>query len=60
MESLYKLLHKTKYRELLRDAERERLASSMRGPRRPMVDAREWALIGVAAAVLLVVLLRAL
>lgn len=60
MESLYKLLHKTKYRELLRDAERERLASSMRGPRPSGVGARAWGLIGVAAAVLLVVLLRLL
>ena len=60
MESLYKLLHKTKYGQLLRDAERERLAKSIRGPRFPTVDAREWALIGVAAAVALVVLLRLL
>jgi hypothetical protein len=60
MESLYKILHKAKYRELLYDAERWRVANSMRGPRRAGAGAWAWTLIGVVAAVALVVLLRLL
>ena len=60
METLYRLLHKTKYRGLLRDAERERLANSVRGPRRSRVRAWAWRLIAVGAAVALVVLVRVL
>ena len=57
METLYGLLHKTKYRGLLRDAERERLANGFRARRRSSVGLWAWRLIGVAA-VILVVLLR--
>ena len=57
METPYKLLHKTKYRELLDDAERERLAKGLR-PRRSSAGPWVLGLIGVAAVVVLAVLLQ--
>lgn len=59
MESAYKLLHKTKYRELLDDAERERLAKGLRPRRRSSAGPLVLGLIGAAAVVVLAVLLGA-
>jgi hypothetical protein len=56
METPYKLLHKTKYRELLDDAERDRLASGLRPRRRAGAVPLVLSLIGAAVVVLAVLL----
>ncbi len=59
MESWYGLWwnHNNKHRELLRDAERDRLANAFPAHRSSTVHTWAWRLIGVVAAVILVLAL---
>jgi hypothetical protein len=54
MEMKYKLLWQTKHRQLLREAERERMGNALHV--RPSFGTRAWSVIGVAAVVLVVLL----
>lgn len=56
METSYRLLWQTKYRELLRDGERERMANALRTRPRRSFGARTWSAIGVGMVVLAVLL----